>query len=74
VIQGKLTVGQLLTFNALPAYFLDPVKNLINLQPAMQTAIVASDRLGEYPFQPSRQPGSPTRLRVGVKGVPGSAI
>jgi hypothetical protein len=32
------TVGQLLTFNALLAYFLDPVKNLINLQPAMQTA------------------------------------
>jgi ATP-binding cassette subfamily B protein len=47
VIQGKITVGQLLTFNALLAYFLDPVKNLINLQPAMQTAIVASDRLGE---------------------------
>ncbi|MDR2360800.1 MAG: peptidase domain-containing ABC transporter [Oscillospiraceae bacterium] len=47
VIQGKLTIGELLTFNALLAYFLDPVKNLINLQPMMQTAIVASDRLGE---------------------------
>jgi ATP-binding cassette subfamily B protein len=47
VIQGNMTIGQLLTFNALLAYFLDPVKNLINLQPAMQTAIVASDRLGE---------------------------
>lgn len=47
VIQGKMSVGQLLTFNALLAYFLDPIKNLINLQPMMQTAIVASDRLGE---------------------------
>lgn len=47
VMQGKMTIGQLLTFNALLAYFLDPVKNLINLQPMMQTAIVASDRLGE---------------------------
>jgi len=47
VIQGKLTVGQLLVFNSLLAYFVDPVKNLINLQPMMQTAIVASDRLGE---------------------------
>lgn len=28
-------------------YFLDPVKNLINLQPQMQTAVVAADRLGE---------------------------
>lgn len=29
------------------AYFLEPVKNLINLQPQMQTAVVAADRLGE---------------------------
>jgi ATP-binding cassette subfamily B protein len=47
VIKGNMTVGQLITFNALLAYFLDPIKNLINLQPMMQTAIVASDRLGE---------------------------
>ena len=47
VIQGKMTVGQLITFNALLAYFLDPISNLINLQPMMQTAVVASDRLGE---------------------------
>ncbi len=47
VIQGEMTVGQLLVFNSLLAYFVDPVKNLIDLQPMMQTAIVASDRLGE---------------------------
>ncbi len=47
VIKGNMTVGQLLAFNALLGYFLDPIKNLINLQPTMQTAIVASDRLGE---------------------------
>lgn len=47
VINGNLTMGELITFNALLAYFLDPVKNLINLQPTMQTAIVAADRLGE---------------------------
>ena len=47
VIKGNMTVGQLLTFNALLGYFLDPIKNLINLQPMLQTAIVASDRLGE---------------------------
>lgn len=47
VIKGEMTVGQLITFNALLAYFLEPIKNLINLQPMMQTAIVASDRLGE---------------------------
>lgn len=47
VIKGEMTVGGLITFNSLLAYFLDPVKNLINLQPQMQTAVVAADRLGE---------------------------
>lgn len=47
VIQGNMTIGQLMAYNSLLAYFLDPVKNLINLQPKMQTAIVAAERLGE---------------------------
>lgn len=47
VTKGDMSLGQLLTFNALLTYFLDPIKNLIGLQPMMQTAIVASDRLGE---------------------------
>lgn len=47
VIQGEITVGQLITFNSLLVYFLDPVKNLINLQPQIQTALVAAKRLGE---------------------------
>ncbi|QNU67764.1 peptidase domain-containing ABC transporter [Ruminiclostridium herbifermentans] len=47
VIKGNMTAGQLLSYNALLGYFLEPIKNLINLQPMLQTAIVASDRLGE---------------------------
>ena len=47
VLDGGITVGQLISFNALLVYFLNPVKNLINLQPMMQTAVVAADRLGE---------------------------
>lgn len=47
VIKGDMTVGALITFYSLLAYFLDPVKNLIDLQPQMQTAVVAADRLGE---------------------------
>jgi len=47
VLNGSMTIGSLLSFNALLVYFLDPIKSLINLQPALQTAIVASDRLGE---------------------------
>lgn len=47
VLNGNMTLGSLITFNALLAYFLNPVKNLINLQPTMQTAIVAAERLSE---------------------------
>ena len=47
VIHGTLTMGQLITFQSLLVYFLNPVKNLIDLQPQLQTAVVAADRLGE---------------------------
>lgn len=47
VIKGELTAGALIAFNSLLVYFLDPIKNLINLQPQMQTAVVAAERLGE---------------------------
>lgn len=47
VIKGEMTFGQLLVYNSLQAYFVEPVSNLINLQPTLQTAIVAADRLGE---------------------------
>lgn len=47
VLQGNMSVGSLITFNSLLAYFLTPMKNLINLQPELQTAMVAAERLGE---------------------------
>lgn len=47
VLNGNMTVGSLLSFNALLLYFLNPVRNLINLQPKIQTAIVATQRLNE---------------------------
>lgn len=47
VMRGEMTIGALVTFQSLLVYFLEPVKNLINLQPQMQTAVVAADRLGE---------------------------
>lgn len=47
VMKGSLSIGQLVVFSSLLAYFLGPIKNLINLQPMLQTAIVAAERLGE---------------------------
>lgn len=47
VLNGSISFGELLTFNALLAYFLDPIQNIINLQPTVQTALVAAERLSE---------------------------
>ena len=40
-----LSIGMLITYYALLAYFTEPIKNLIKLQPNIQKAIVAADRL-----------------------------
>ncbi|MCK4259100.1 MAG: peptidase domain-containing ABC transporter [Halanaerobiales bacterium] len=47
VINGNISIGQLMAFNALLGQFLGPLQNLINLQPMLQEAFVAGDRLGE---------------------------
>ncbi len=47
VIEGTMTLGELLTFNALVVYFLGPIERLLGLQPIIQSAIVATKRLGE---------------------------
>ena len=47
VLNGKISFGELLTFNALLVYFLNPIENIINLQPTLQTAVVAAERLSE---------------------------
>ncbi|MDQ2087806.1 peptidase domain-containing ABC transporter [Herbivorax sp. ANBcel31] len=47
IINGEMSSGDLLAFNALLVYFLSPIRSLIDLQPLIQTAIVASNRLGE---------------------------
>lgn len=47
VLKGEITVGVLISFNALLAYFIGPIERVINLQPQLQSAMVAADRLGE---------------------------
>lgn len=70
VIKGNISIGQLIAFNSLLAYFLDPVKNLINLQPQMQTAVVAADRLGEIlDLEPERTEGENKKISpLNLKG------
>lgn len=47
VISNQLSVGQLVTYNALLGYFTEPFQNIINLQTKIQTATVANRRLNE---------------------------
>ena len=47
VIGGKITIGELITFNALLSYFISPVTSLINLHPTIQAATVSVNRIGE---------------------------
>lgn len=47
IIGGRLSVGQLIAFNALLVYFTNPLENIINLQTKWQKAHVANDRLAE---------------------------
>lgn len=47
VLKGNMTIGELITYNALLAYFLNPIENLIGIQPTLQSALVAGERLNE---------------------------
>ncbi|HEL1164277.1 TPA: peptide cleavage/export ABC transporter, partial [Streptococcus equi subsp. zooepidemicus] len=47
VMDNKMSLGQLITYNSLLAYFTNPLENLINLQTKLQTAKVANNRLNE---------------------------
>ena len=44
IMTENLTLGELITFNALVIYYIDPIERLINLQPQIQSAIVAAQR------------------------------
>ena len=47
VMDNKMSLGQLITYNTLLAYFTNPLENIINLQTKLQTAQVANNRLNE---------------------------
>lgn len=45
IVQGKMTIGSLLTFYSLIGYFFSPVGSLMSLQTSLQGAVVAFERL-----------------------------
>lgn len=46
-MNGVITVGELFMFYYLLSYFINPATQLLDLQPELQTAIVASERLND---------------------------
>ncbi|WP_057785876.1 peptide cleavage/export ABC transporter, partial [Weissella minor] len=53
VMHNKLSMGELMAYNALLGYFTDPLQSIIDLQSKIQTAIVAAHRLNEVFDVPS---------------------
>lgn len=47
VMDQKISLGQLITYNTLLVYFTNPLENIINLQTKLQSARVANERLNE---------------------------
>lgn len=55
VIKGEVTIGSLLSFFIMLNYFTSPVKSLITLQPTIQSAVIAADRLNDILLLKSEQ-------------------
>lgn len=47
VLEETITVGALISFFIVLGYFTSPVKNLMQLQPTIQTAVIAAERLND---------------------------
>lgn len=45
IMEGRMTIGELVTYNLLIGYFMSPIKNIVNLQPQFHSAKVALGRL-----------------------------
>lgn len=47
IIEGKMTIGDLLVFQSISQYFTEPVQNLVGLQLTLQESSIAMSRLNE---------------------------
>ena len=47
ILKDTLSLGELISFNTLAGYFTGPLSRFIGLQPQIQEAIVAAERIGE---------------------------
>lgn len=64
IMQGKLSLGELISFTTLLGYFLGPLGRLITIQPNLQEAMVASNRLGEILDLAVEQEDATDKVRI----------
>ena len=46
-LEGKISIGDVITYNSLLIYFLNPIKNVLELEPLIRYAISSFKRIGE---------------------------
>ncbi len=47
VLQNKLSLGELITFNVLLSYFVNPIRNILDLEPLVRYALSSLKRINE---------------------------
>ena len=63
IIDGKMSIGDLLVFQTLSQYFTEPVQNLVGLQITFQEANIAMSRLTEIMSLDRESEGSENRIK-----------
>ncbi len=70
VIAGQLSLGQLMFFNAMLGYLVDPMKRLAEVNISIQEALIALDRLGEVmDLEPESRPDAQGVSITDVQGA-----
>lgn len=65
---GIIHIGSLITFYMVLNYFLGPLQNLIELQPTIQTALIAADRINDILEFPAEDKTSVVSDAISLKG------
>lgn len=65
---GIINIGSMITFYVVLNYFLSPLRNLIELQPTIQTAMVAAERINDILEVPVEEKTNEETENISLKG------
>lgn len=71
ILDGSMSLGQLISFVTLSGYFLGPLARLLTLQQSLQEAVIASDRLSEILDMDEETAGEEARGLVKPEAIKG---